>query len=214
MGMSKKIVIVDYQLGNLFSVHQACLNEGVDATISSEKSVLLKADALILPGVGAFGDAMNSLNKLDLVEPIKDFVSSGKPFMGVCLGLQLLFFESEEFGSFKGLGLVQGTVRKFATRDSKNKKILVPQIAWNQIHEKNSWKQTPLQGIKNGEYMYFVHSFYVCPENPSELLSETTYGDVTYCSSIRKNNIFAAQFHPEKSAVEGLKIYKNWIETI
>jgi len=212
--MSKKVVIIDFQLGNLFSVHQACLNFRIDAVISSDKSIVLNADAIILPGVGAFGDAMNSLIKLDLVKPIQDFVSGGKPFMGVCLGLQLLFTESEEFGSHKGLNIIKGTVKKFPAFDSDHLKIRVPQIAWNQISQKKTWSRTPLKGIREEEYMYFVHSYYVCPENTDDTLAETTYGGLQYCSAVSKNNIFATQFHPEKSAAEGLKIYKNWIEMI
>ncbi len=212
--MSKKVVIIDYQLGNLFSVYQACLNEGIEAKTSSEKKTVEEADALILPGVGAFGDAMLSLKKYDLIEPIRDFAASGRPLFGICLGLQLLFSESEEFGSFKGLDLVKGTVKKFPTSSKNRGKVLVPQIAWNQIQEKKSWKTSPLQNLKNGEFMYFVHSYYVCPDTTAEILSQTSYADVTYCSSISKNNIFATQFHPEKSAKEGLKIYKNWIEKI
>ena len=212
--MSKKIVIIDYQLGNLFSVHQACLNFGLDAVLSSEKSVISQADALILPGVGAFGDAMNSLLRLDLVKPLQDSIASGKPFLGVCLGMQLLFSESEEFGSHKGLNIIRGTVKKFPVMDLDGVKLRVPQISWNRIREKRSWSRTPLKGISDGEYMYFVHSYYVCPEDSAEILAETTYGGLSYCSSLYKNNIFATQFHPEKSAREGLKIYKNWIETI
>jgi len=207
----KKILIIDYNLGNLFSVNQALTNIGLNVSITSNADEIQSADAIVLPGVGAFSDAMNNLRELNLINPIKKFVDSGKPFLGICLGLQLLFSESEEFGQSKGLGLVKGQVIRFnnTNRDGETRK--VPQIAWNQIHKinDNSWDNTPLNGVKEGEFMYFVHSFYVDPEEPVGL-SQTNYDGKTYVSSIQKDNLFACQFHPEKSATEGLKIYNNW----
>lgn len=207
----KKILIIDYKLGNLFSVNQALTNIGLNVSITTNAGEIETADAIVLPGVGAFGDAMNNLQELNLINPIKKFVDSGKPFLGICLGLQLLFSESEEFGITIGLGLVKGSVKRFhnTNRDGETRK--VPQIAWNQIHKANgkSWDNTPLNGIKNGEFMYFVHSFYVDPEEAVGL-SQTNYDGKIYISSIQKNNLFACQFHPEKSAKEGLKIYNNW----
>lgn len=209
---TKKVVIIDYKLGNLFSVQQACLNIGLDVKISSKKEDIISADALILPGVGAFADAMDNLTKSDLVSPIKDFIASGKPFMGICLGLQLLFSESEEFGASKGLGIIPGTVKKFKVLDGAERKIRVPHIGWNSLikAEENTWSSSPLSGIRDGEYMYFVHSYFVSPESNDIVVSRTVYEGVDYCSSIQKKNIFAAQFHPEKSAFQGLKIYWNW----
>ncbi|MBL7978384.1 MAG: imidazole glycerol phosphate synthase subunit HisH [Bacteroidetes Order II. Incertae sedis bacterium] len=208
-----KIIIIDYQLGNLFSVQQACLYLGFDAEISSDANCIAKADAIILPGVGAFADAMYNLQKFDLIEPIKDFVSTNKPFMGICLGLQLLFGESEEFGIHKGIGLIEGVVKKFPTQDTQGGKLKVPQIAWNTIfpNQKSTWDNSPLSVCGFGDYMYFVHSFYVQPAADEVVLSTTNYGGHTYCSSILKNNIFACQFHPEKSGLDGIKIYKNWL---
>lgn len=207
----KKILIIDYKLGNLFSVNQALTNIGLNVCITSDASEIESADALVLPGVGAFGDAMNNLNNLNLINPIKKFVDSAKPFLGICLGLQLLFSESEEFGLSKGIGLVKGRVKRFNNINKEGETRKVPQIAWNQINkiEGKSWENTPLNAIKEGEFMYFVHSFYVEPEEPVGL-SQTNYDGNIYVSSIQKNNLFACQFHPEKSAVEGLKIYNNW----
>ena len=206
----KKVVVIDYQLGNLFSVNQALENIGLTPIISSDPDEIKNADALVLPGVGAFGDAMLNLEKLGLIDPIKEFIKSGKPFLGICLGLQLLFSESEEFGSTKGLGLIEGKVKRFQSNPAANP-IKIPQISWNQINnaESKSWETTPLEGIKPGEYMYFVHSFYIEPRE-NVALTKTTYGETTYVSSIIKDNIFACQFHPEKSAAEGLRIYSNW----
>lgn len=204
-----KIAIIDYQLSNLFSVKHAFDHLGIDSQITSDKSVIAESDAAIIPGVGAFGDAMNNLKKLNLINLIKEFISSGKPFMGVCLGLQLLFTESEEFGVHKGLDIVKGKVIKFS---SKQRMIKVPQIGWNQISKAGSWENTPLKNIKNGEFMYFVHSYYVSPVDSNVSLAKTTYEDIQYTSAIITNNVFAVQFHPEKSGLEGIKIYRNWLE--
>jgi len=207
----KKILIIDYKLGNLFSVNQALTNIGLNVNVTSDATEVESADAIVLPGVGAFSDAMTNLKELELINPIKKFVDSGKPFLGICLGLQLLFSESEEFGQTKGLGIVKGRVKRFNNNNKDGETRKVPQIAWNQIHKVNgnSWDNTPLQDIKEGEFMYFVHSFYVDPEE-SVGLSQTNYDGKLYVSSIQKNNLFACQFHPEKSAKEGLKIYNNW----
>ena len=210
---TKRIIIVDYKLGNLFSVNQALLNIGLNAEISSNPKEILSADALVLPGVGAFRDAMSNLNYLNLIRPIIASVEAGKPFLGICLGLQLLFSESEEFGMTKGLGLVKGLVKRFSNTVSNGQTRKVPQIGWNRIYCVNggSWNNGPLRSIREGAFMYFVHSYYVEPE---ELvgLSQTNYEGQVYISSILKENIFACQFHPEKSAVEGLKIYDTWAE--
>lgn len=208
--MSKKVVIIDYSLGNLFSVKQACDTVGINAKISSSKKDIDEADALILPGVGAFIEAMQNLESLDIVDTIKSNVSNGKPIFGVCLGLQLLFSKSEEFGSGNGLDLIAGTIKKFP-ESVNGKKIRVPQIAWNKIHEhKQSWTNTPLKDINQDEFMYFVHSYYVDPTEESCILTKTNYEGMEYCSGILQDNIFATQFHPEKSAEKGISIYKNW----
>lgn len=214
----KKVTIIDYKAGNLFSVQHACSYIGLDAMITSDKEEILKADGAILPGVGAFGEAMANLKKLDLIEPIIEFAKSGKPFMGICLGLQLLFTRSEEFGSHKGLNLIEGQVLKFPAKNQNGKIIKVPQIGWNQIYppaiHEQRWRNSPLDNINSGEFMYFVHSFYVVPSEPNDILSLTNYEGVEYCSSIQNKNIFAAQFHPEKSASEGIKIYQNWAKAL
>lgn len=215
MYSNKKVAIIDYGMGNLFSVKQACEHAGLNAAISSEFSEILDADAVILSGVGAFGVAMHNLEKLELINPIKNFINSGKPFMGICLGMQLLMSVSEEFGYHKGLNVIKGSVVRFSDTKESNR-IKVPQVGWNQIVrpgfiKEEIWNFAPLRDINNGEVMYFVHSYYVVPEDPKLALSFTKYGDIEYCSSILYKNIFACQFHPEKSGREGLKIYKNWL---
>jgi glutamine amidotransferase len=207
----KKVVIIDYGMGNLFSVKLACERIGLDVEISNDKSDVENASGLILPGVGAFGDAMKTLEELDLINPIKEFINSGKPFLGVCLGLQLLMSESEEFGLHKGLDIIKGKVIKIP--GSKDK---VPQVGWNKIlkpETRKDWDDTPLKGLKE-EYVYFVHSFYVAPEDKNVIATETEYAGLKYCSSLQKGNVFACQFHPEKSGESGLLIYKNFANSI
>ena len=147
--MGRKIVIVDYQLGNLFSVNQSLINIGLETVISSKPEDIENADAIVLPGVGAFADAISNLNDLGLAEPIKEFVNAGKPFLGICLGLQMLFTESAEFGNTKGLDLIAGTVEKFPSEEIEGKKLKVPQIAWNSIYAPigRNWEGTPLEGV-------------------------------------------------------------------
>ena len=206
----KKVVIIDYQLGNLFSVQQACDTVGMNAFISSNKEDILAADALILPGVGAFIEAMNNLKNLDLINPIKNKAKSGIPLLGICLGLQLLFTESEEFGSANGLDLIPGKIKKFSGK-MDGRKIKVPHIAWNQVYRCNqSWEETPLKNLNEYEFMHFVHSYYVKPDNVDCILTNTNYSGIEFCSAVMQNNIIATQFHPEKSTEKGLSIYKNW----
>lgn len=211
---SINVAIIDYQMSNIFSVKHACNHVGLNSRITHNIHEIIKADAAILPGVGAFPKAMNNIKKLRLVNTIKKFIYSGRPFMGICLGLQLLFTESEEFGKHKGLDIIKGKVMKF---NKKGKKIKVPQIGWNKIYypnKNNKWSKSPLKSIKNNEFMYFVHSYYVDPENKKNILSHTNYSGIIYCSSILKKNVFATQFHPEKSGIQGIKIYQNWAKMI
>ncbi len=206
-----QVVIIDYELGNLFSVRQALENIGLKTKISNNPADLKTADAAVLPGVGAFGDAIKNLQRTGMADEIRAHIATGKPFMGVCLGLQLLFSNSDEFGSSEGLNILPGTVKKFESVENQGKMIRVPQIAWNEIYEGEvNWENTPLQSLKRNEHMYFVHSFYVQPDDESVVLSRTRYGNKEYTSSVFKNNIFACQFHPEKSAQNGLAIYKSW----
>jgi len=214
-----QIAIIDYEMGNLFSVERACEHVGLNPQITSDISVIMNSDGLILPGVGAFGDAMKNLWELDLVSPIKDFIATGKPFMGICLGMQLIFSESEEFGSHEGLDIIKGSVVKFPSMNDKGKKIKVPQVGWNRIWKptdagKSSWETTPLKNVPDGEFMYFVHSYYPVSADKNVVLSHTDYEGTDFCSSVFHENVFACQFHPEKSASEGLKIYKNWAAII
>lgn len=211
---SASLAIVDYGLGNLFSVRQACARAGMIAIVTSEPADIAAAQAAVLPGVGAFGDAMAALRRLDLVSPILDLAAAGRPVIGICLGLQLLMRESGEFGHHRGLGLFEGDVARFAPADRSGAVVKVPQVGWNHVdvpagRTAAAWLGTPLSDLPAGAFMYFVHSYYVRPEDPGVVLSETTYGDQTFCSSARKGNVFACQFHPERSGPHGLQIYRT-----
>src|SRR3989338_8559988 len=199
-----KVAIIDFQFSNLFSVQHACQIVGLNASITSSPNDISSSDALILPGVGAFGDAMKNLQQFRLIDPIIEHINKKKSFLGVCLGLQLLFEKSEEFGNHKGLGIFQGSVVKFPNKNSKNEMIIIPQIGWNTL--KLQKKDPLLSGIKDEEFMYFVHSYYILPKDPKIILAKTVYEKIEYTSAISQNNVFAVQFHPEKSGTEGLKI--------
>jgi glutamine amidotransferase len=216
------VAVIDYGLGNLFSIQKACEHVGITAIVTSDKALIKEADGLILPGVGAFGDAMLALNRLGLTEPIQTFARSQKPVVGICLGLQLLFSESDEFGTHQGLGIIEGKVRRLPNDQSPETPLKVPQVGWNRISASQSavtpnegegcpeaWRDTLLDGIENGAFMYFVHSFYVIPLDDSQTLTQTIYGNTRFCSGIQKGHLYGFQFHPERSGPTGLQIYKN-----
>lgn len=207
-----QVAIVDYGMGNLFNVQRACSRVGINGIITNDKNVITVSHGMILPGVGAFGNAMNNLRKLDLIGVIKDHIGLNKPFLGICLGLQLLLTDSQEFGGHKGLDVIKGHVLKFKNTDDKGRCVKVPQVGWNQIFFQND--NDLLEGVDNGQYMYFVHSYYVQTQDSCVVLTSTRYGDTQYCSAVLKGSIFAMQFHPEKSGMEGLKIYKNWAKKV
>jgi glutamine amidotransferase len=205
------VAIVDYGLGNLFSVQLACASAGLRAVITSCAHDVLAADAVILPGVGAFGDAMQALHELGLVTVLRHVADTGKPLFGICLGMQLLMTESYEFGRHAGLGLIPGRVVRFERPvDDAGNILKVPHIGWNRIyHQHNARTPALLQGVANGAYMYFVHSFYVEPVDPRVVWSRSQYGPIEFCSSLRQDHIFACQFHPERSGRQGLRVYHN-----
>jgi glutamine amidotransferase len=208
-----RIAIVDFRMGNLFSIEQACAKVGLNAVITDDRDAIQSADAVILPGMGAFGRAMENLRRLDLIGPVKDVPASGRPLIGVCLGLQLLMRESEEFGQHQGLGLIEGNVRRLTPRTGRAK---VPQIGWNRLRapQPGAWATTPLRDVEDGAYMYFVHSYYVAPADKQHVSAETTYGEFTYCSALHRGSIHAFQFHPERSGPAGLSIYRGLAEIL
>lgn len=198
------IAIVDYGMGNLRSVHKAFVQVGHEAVVTRDPAVLDRSDRVVLPGVGAFPDCMANLERHGLIDPVLRAIRSGKPFLGICLGLQLLFAEGEEFGVHKGLGVFAGRVVRFPQSDLK-----VPHMGWNQVDIER--RAVPFEGIEDGSYFYFVHSYVVRPEEEGIVSSTTVYGE-PFVSSIWKENVFACQFHPEKSQAVGLKILKNFGE--
>lgn len=205
-----KVAIIDYEMCNLFSVTRACQKAGLIPVITRDSGEIDAADAVILPGVGAFGDAMKNLKRLNLI-PVLERASRNKPFMGICLGLQLLFSSSTEFGDHLGLNLIEGVVEKFPN-EINGRRVKVPQVGWNRVSFASS--EPIFEGITNGSFFYFIHSYYVNPINKAEVLSSTDYEGINYCSAIKRGNITAFQFHPEKSGVFGLKIYENWKQMI
>ena len=195
------ITIVDYQMGNLRSVQKGIERVGGTARISSDPHEIASADKLILPGVGAFGDAMNEINRRDLASPIRDFVQSNRPFLGICLGLQLLFETGYEHGEHQGLGILPGEVVKFDVPAG----LKVPHMGWNTVTRTSD--APILSEIDDGCHFYFVHSFYVRPEDPSVVSLTCDYGG-EFCAMVWRDNLYATQFHPEKSQSDGLSLLR------
>ena len=199
------IAIIDYDAGNLRSVEKALISLGEDVVVSREADVLLAADKVILPGVGAFGDAMNKLKEYGLVEVINKIVAKNIPLLGICLGLQLMFEESDEAPGVKGLGLLKGEILRIPPKEG----LKIPHMGWNSIDIKPQARL--FKGIKNNSYVYFVHSYYLKADEEDIVAASTEYS-VHIHASVESGNIFACQFHPEKSSDIGLKILKNFAE--
>ena len=200
------IAIIDYDAGNLKSVEKALIHLGEEVVITREKKLLLEADKVILPGVGAFEDAMEKLHKYDLVNPIKEIVGKNTPFLGICLGLQLMFERSDESEhDVPGLGILPGEILKIPAKDD----LKIPHMGWNSIKIKEGAKL--FKGLEENPYVYFVHSYYLKAKNDADVAATTEYSTLIH-ASVERGNIFACQFHPEKSGETGLKILKNFAE--
>ena len=201
------IALIDYGSGNLRSVWKALVNVGGDVRIVQHPAELADASAVVLPGVGAFDDCLNALQRQELLAAVRDFIATGKPFLGICVGYQALFERSEEFNSCAaGLGVFQGSVVRFTEKPG----LKIPQIGWNQLDIVQT--DCPLyRGIASGSYVYFVHSFYPQPVDESIIATHTDYGG-NFASSVWRDNVFATQFHPEKSQKVGLQLLKNFVE--
>jgi imidazole glycerol-phosphate synthase subunit HisH len=199
------IAIVDYQMGNLRSVQKAFEKLGYEAQITSDAALLAKAEKIVLPGVGAFRDAMAELRLRRLTQPIIEAISAGKPFLGICLGLQLLFDVSYEDGEHEGLGILRGEVVRFDLPQA----LKVPHMGWNQARVV---RRAPiLEGLDNGVHFYFVHSYYVVPKDPQDVAIEADYGHA-FCAMVWRGNLYATQFHPEKSQNHGLRLLRNFAQ--
>ncbi len=199
------IAIIDYDAGNLKSVEKALAYIGEESVITGDREEILKADKVILPGVGSFGDAMNNLRNLGLDTVIHQVAENGTPFLGICLGLQLLFESSEESPGVEGLGLLKGKIVRIPDKEG----LKIPHIGWNSLTLKNSGRL--FEGISQEAYVYFVHSYYLKAEDPEIVKATTDYSTLIH-ASVEQGNVFACQFHPEKSSTVGLKILKNFAE--
>jgi len=205
------ITIIDYEMGNLRSVEKAFESLGFAARVSADPADIPRADKLVLPGVGAFADCVNNLRAGGFVAPLLEHVESAKPLLGICVGMQMLFDESEEFGCHQGLGLIPGRVVRFPSGMVENgERLKVPHMGWNNLLiQQNS----PLfAGVANESFVYFVHSYYCQAESQADVAASCRYGEVEFCASLWRDNIMATQFHPEKSQQVGLQIFRNFGE--
>jgi len=205
--MTNRVTIVDYGIGNLFNLERAFSHLNIDAELVTTPEKIAAADRLVIPGVGAFGEGIANLDSHGLVEPVRAFVKTGKPLLGICLGMQLLASSSTELGNWKGLDVLQGTVVRFPEGNWK-----LPLVAWCPInqHLNDAWKDTILDGIAHGAEFYFNHSFHFQAQNPAFVLATTSYADINFTSVARSENIFACQFHPERSSKAGLALLSNF----
>ncbi len=201
------IAIIDYGAGNIQSVSKALRHIGCDCFITNKKDEILSADGAVLPGVGSFGDTVDSLNKLDIKETVIEFINSGKPFLGICLGLQLLFPGSDESKGAEGLGIFDGAITKIPN----GKGLKIPHMGWNSLTVKKGSRL--FEGIEENPYVYFVHSYFLNAADKNIVAAQTEYG-VTIDAAVERGNVFATQFHPEKSGEVGLKILKNFVEIV
>ena len=209
--MKKKVVILDYGIGNVKSIANALIEIGAEPLLTSDEKVIMEAKALILPGVGAFQKGMSNLIESNLVQVIQEYVATGKPFLGICLGMQMLFEESDEFGITKGLGLIPGKVQKLKLGEGSTEKL--PHVSWNEIKEPKigKWTNSLLESTKINSDVYFVHSFAAVPSNSENILAVANYGEIDFCAAVKKGNVTGVQFHPEKSGKLGLMMLAQFL---
>ncbi len=200
------VAVVDYGMGNLRSVQKGLERVGVNAEVTRDPERIAIAAGVVLPGVGAFGACMENLRSYGLIDPVRQAIDSGRPFLGICVGLQLLFEESEEYGPVQGLGILKGRCRRFPHRED-DPDYRVPHMGWNQLDKKNA--SPLLDGVDDGAFVYFVHSYYAEADDPSVVAASTRYG-VEFVASVSRDNVYGCQFHPEKSQQIGLKILENF----
>ena len=207
------IAILDYGAGNLGSVHKAFRYLGAPVEVTADPDLVERADAVVLPGVGAFSACMRGLDRVGLPRPVKQFIATGRPFLGICVGLQMLFDASDEMGDSAGLGVLPGRVVRFdfSPEQRQQERLKVPHIGWNSLDV--SPDATLFQGVGNGEQVYFVHSFYPKPEDPSVISARSNYGGA-FCAAVQHGNIHATQFHPEKSGAVGIEILRNFTTSV
>lgn len=213
MSKQVQVAVIDYGMGNLFSVHQALLQVGLDATLAAEASDLKNASALVLPGVGAFANAMEALKQRGFINPLIEWAAMDRPFFCICLGMQLIMEESSEFGNNAGLGIIPGKVVRLDPGGLQK----IPHVGWSQIwitpHQLKK-NYTPFGGLRDGSWMYFNHSYHVEPIDTTIVYTKTLYGEKTFCSSFVRGNLFACQFHPERSGPLGLTLFRQFAAQI
>jgi glutamine amidotransferase len=211
----KPVVVVDYGVGNLLNVERACRHLGVDVVVSADAQEIAKAARLILPGVGAFESGMAGLAERGLVDVLRDYGQSGRPILGICLGMQLLFDESDEFGKHEGLGLIPGNVAAIPSIDTTGRSLRVPHIGWEKLlpSRQSGWAEGLLSNTKPGEWMYFVHSFCAIPTESEYLLAHCQYGGHKIAATVRREAVYGCQFHPEKSGAAGLALLDRFLKT-
>lgn len=214
--MNKSVTIVDYGVGNLRSVARAFEFVGASVKISSDFKEIEKSERLVLPGVGAFGHCIGELKNRELINPIIEFANSGKLFLGICVGMQLLLTAGEEFGEHDGLNLIQGRVKSIPKQGANGKKHILPSVNWKALEKTDgaNWQGTILGNTEEGEQMYFIHSFAAYPDSSENLLAVYQYEDTMIPAVIAKDNVFGVQFHPEKSGKEGLKIISHFVNNL
>jgi imidazole glycerol-phosphate synthase subunit HisH len=208
-----RIVVIDYGIGNVRSVCRAVESCGGTAVLSSNASEIVRAERLVVPGVGAFGSCVDALRQGELADPICQFISSGRPLLGICVGMQMLFESSEEFGSGKGLGIIRGCVKQIPTQDHDGRRRKIPHIGWAGIEPENDrgWVGTPLETILPGTNFYFVHSFSAHPTEPESLLAVIDHQGAKLTAAVQQGNVFGVQFHPEKSGNAGLQVFYRFL---
>lgn len=212
------VTVLDYGVGNLLSVKRAFEKSGADVLISDRKEDILRAERLVLPGVGAFGDCVSALNSRGFKQAIIEFADTGKPLLGICVGMQLLCEVGEEYGEHEGLGLIEGRVKHITALSSEGFDHKIPHIGWRELElprqqNKEWWSKTPFEDVEPGECAYFVHSYTAVPVHDNNRLVDSYYGGTRIAAAIRKGHIFGTQFHPEKSGQVGLKIIKNFLQS-
>lgn len=207
------VTIVDYGMGNLFSVQRALEFCGANVRLSSSPADILAADRIVLPGVGAFADGMQGLRDRDLIEPLRQFTTSGRPVLGICLGMQMLASTSEEFGEHEGLGVIPGRVVAISAVTTQGQPQKIPCVGWNEIYPASGseWQATILKETAEGAPFYLVHSFHMIPDEPAHMVAHYTYGGHRVTAAIGSGSIFGAQFHPEKSGKAGLKMLAEFL---
>lgn len=206
-----KVTVVDYGVGNLRSVSRALEEAGGDVTLTSDARAIESAERLVLPGVGAFGSCMDELKKRNLVEPVLRFAGSGRSFLGICIGMQIMLSLGEEYGEHKGLGLIPGRVKSIPTQGADGTPHTLPYIGWASLTPTKDWKGTVLQDITPGAYVYFLHSYAAVPDNSQAVLAQYAYDGMPIVAAIARDNVTGLQFHPEKSAQTGIRILKRFL---